>query len=189
MSKDKSPNTILYSAADIQQRIKELGAAITADYMGQNRPLALIGMLKGSLYLMADLSRQISLPHRYDFTAIGSTGNRNDTGIIRISRPIGLDIREANVLVLEEIIRTGLTTNLMVEYLHSLHPHSLNICTLFYNPEQTLLPLPIKYVGFEVGYERLVGYGIDSKEDGRYWKDVYRLDENTHFASPGDPLF
>ncbi|HHX36993.1 MAG TPA: hypothetical protein GX717_03315, partial [Clostridiaceae bacterium] len=137
---DRWGNEIIISKAEIQGRIAELGREITEYYKDSPRELVIIGMLKGSLYLIADLTREIDLPLTYDFTSIATTTTLSRPGVIRISRQIGIEVNGKDVLIVEEVIRTGLTTNLMVEYLETLNPATLNICTLLYNPAQTLIP-------------------------------------------------
>lgn len=178
---DRWGNRILFSAETIRRRIDQLGAEITAFYKDSPRDLVVIAMLKGSLYFVADLTRRIDRPLTYDFTAIGTIGASKQSGIIRITRRIGIDIQGKDVLVLEEIIRTGLTTNLMIEHLSAMNPYSIQICTLLNNPEQTLIPLPVRFVGFHIGYERVAGYGIDLAEQGRTLPDLVLLDEHTVF--------
>ncbi|MGI6077864.1 MAG: phosphoribosyltransferase [Fastidiosipilaceae bacterium] len=178
---DRWNNKIIFSEAQIQRRVHELGQEITNYYKDSPRNLVIIGMLKGSLYFIADLTRAIDLPLTYDFTSIATTSMLNRPGIIRISRQIGIEVNGKDVLIVEEVIRTGLTTNLMVEYIETLNPATLKICTLLYNPDQILIPLPVEFVGFNIDYNRVVGYGIDLNEQGRTFKDIVKLDANTVF--------
>ncbi len=175
---DRWGNKIIFSEQEIQNRIQALGKSITDYYLDRPNELVVIGMLKGSLYLMTDLCRAIDLPLLYDFTAIG-TRTKDPDSPIQLTRHVGVDLQHKDVLIVEEIIRTGLTTHLMVNHIEQLMPASINICTLLYNAEQTLIPLPIQFVGFNIGYERVLGYGIDYDDYGRDLKDIVELDAST----------
>lgn len=168
---------ILISEEDLQRRIRELGKEITADYAHTEKPLILVAMLKGSLYFMADLSRAIDLDLTYDFIGIGSYAkDKNTTAIVRTTKDISLNIEDRDVLVVEEIIRTGLTTNYMIDYLRAFHPRSLSLCTLLINPQQQLIDLPLTYFAYEIDYTRVIGYGMDYKEWGRNFPYIAKLD-------------
>lgn len=167
---------LLYSEKMIQDRIRELAAEITRDYQTIERPLILIAMLKGSLYFLADLSRAIDLNLTYDFMAIGSYAREaSTTPIVRTTKDITLNIEDRDVLVIEEIIRTGLTTNYMIDYLKTFQPRSISLCTLLINEEQQLIDLPLRYSGFSIDYTRVVGYGMDYKEWGRNLPFIAKL--------------
>jgi hypoxanthine phosphoribosyltransferase len=170
---------ILFSEEEIRRRIRELGQEITRDYRNSKNGLVIVGMLKGSLYFVADLTRAIDLDVAYDFMAIGSAViNGKDTGMLKITRGIGLDLKGKDVLVLEEIVRTGLTTNFMLEYLESREPASLKVCALLFNPEQLLIPIPVVYSGFIIDYRRVIGFGLDNKERCRALRDIVLLPDD-----------
>lgn len=157
---------IIYSAEDIAKRVKALGAQISKDYEG-SIPI-LISMLKGSVFFLSDLSRAITIPHYYDFIGIyGDQASSQDAGILRIERDITFDIKDKDVIVIEEILRSGLTTNYMLQILEEREPRSLKVCALLANPDQLLLDLPLAYTGFEIDERRVIGYGMDIKERGR----------------------
>lgn len=181
MTKDNANlMSVLFSEEQIQARIRELGAEITEDYKNIERPLILIAMLKGSLYFLADLSRAIDLNLTYDFMGIGSyTRGESTTPIVRTTKDITLNIEDRDVIVVEEIIRTGLTTNYMIDYLNAFHPRSLSLCTLLINEDQLLIDLPLRYRGFNIDYTRVAGYGMDYKEWGRNLPFVGILDRET----------
>lgn len=169
---------IVFSEEEIARRVTELGKQITADYSNSKNGLTIIAMLKGSLYFVADLTRAIDLNVCYDFMAIGSAIiNGKDTGMLKVTRDIGLDIKGKDVLVVEEVVRTGLTANYMIEFLETKEPASLELCALLYNPEQLLIPRPIRYGAFEIDYRRVVGYGLDSQELYRSLRDIVILPE------------
>lgn len=175
--KQQNQENILINEEDLHKRIRELGEEITADYANTEKPLILVAMLKGSLYFMADLSRAIDLDLTYDFIGIGSYAkDKNTTAIVRTTKDISLNIEDRDVLVVEEIVRTGLTTNYMINYLRTFQPRSIALCTLLINPQQQLIDLPLKYSGFEINYTRVIGYGMDYKEWGRNFPYIAKLD-------------
>ena len=168
---------VLFSEAKIKDRIEDLGKEITNDYKDIEQPLILVAMLKGSLYFLADLGRAIDLNLTYDFIGIGTyASDKQTTAIVRTTKDIDLNIEDRDVLVVEEIIRTGLTTNYMIDYLKAFQPRSISLCTLLINPEQQLIDLPLKYSGFEIDYTRVIGYGMDYKEWGRNLPFIAKLD-------------
>jgi hypoxanthine phosphoribosyltransferase len=155
-----------FTAETIQTRTLEIGRAISKDFAGQE--LILVSVLKGSLYFFADLSRAIDLPVQLDFITIGTYPNTtNQQGIVRITRDLDLEITGRHVLLVEDIIRTGLTTAYLVQTLETRRPASIQVCTLLLNPDQLMIQVPIAYCGFEISSTRLIGYGMDVGEQGR----------------------
>jgi hypoxanthine phosphoribosyltransferase len=157
---------IAFSEEDLKKRIGELGEQIAKDYAGME--LVLIGVLKGSMFFLCDLSRAIDLPIQIDVISIGiypnSTGR---TGAVRITKDLDFDIAGKHVLVIEDIIRSGLTTGYLMQNLEAKGAASIKICTLLLSPEEQLINIPVAYVGFEVNKIRLLGYGLDVDEKGR----------------------
>lgn len=157
---------IRYSEETIKKRIQEIGAEITRDYAGMD--LILVSVLKGSLYFFADLSRAIHLPVQLDFISIGTyPTTTNQQGIVRITKDLDLEITGKSVLLVEDIIRTGLTTGYLVQTLQARMPKNVNVCTLLQNPDEQLINVPIAYCGFQISTKRLIGYGMDVQEKGR----------------------
>jgi hypoxanthine phosphoribosyltransferase len=157
---------IVYDEDRLRERIRQLGRQIGEDYCGQY-PI-LVSVLKGSLYFLADLTRAIDTPIQLDFIMIGTyTNATNQTGVVRIVKDLDLDITGRHVLLIEDIIRTGLTTGYLVQNLIARQPASVKVCTLLLNPEQQLINVPIAYTGFTISKTRLVGYGMDIGENGR----------------------
>ncbi len=157
---------IVYTEEVLKARIAEMGREIARDYAGQD--LVLVCVLKGSLYFLADLSRAIDMPVQLDFITIGSyPDTTNRTGVVRITKDLDLDIAGRHVLVIEDIVRTGLTTAYLVQNLEMRGPASVRVCTLLVNPDQQLINVPVAYYGFRVSGIRLVGYGMDDREQGR----------------------
>lgn len=166
---------VLFSADVIQKRINELGEQISHDY--EDKDLILVGVLKGSLYFLADLTRAISLPVQLDFISIGTYPNMtNQKGIVRIVKDLDLEITGKHVLVIEDIIRTGLTTAYLVQNMQTRMPASVKVCTLLYNPGQQLINVPVAYWGFDIKDTRVIGFGMDLNESGRNLPYVAELD-------------
>ena len=154
---------VVVSAEAIQEKIAELGAAITRDYDGR-APL-LVGVLKGAAVFLADLSRHIELAVRVDFMAISSYGSATkSSGIVRILKDLDHEIEGQHVIVVEDIIDSGLTLNYLLRYLRARRPTSLEVCALFSKEGRQRVPIPVKYEGFQIGPEFVVGYGLDFQE-------------------------
>ena len=175
---------ILIPADAIQKRIKELGAQISADYVG--RDLLLVCVLKGGIMFMSDLSRALTVPHALDFMAISSyEGTRTESsGIVRILMDLNTSIYERHVLIVEDIIDTGYTLHYIRENLGTRNPASLKICTLLNKPERRAVEIPLDYTGFDIPNEFVVGYGLDYGElyrnlpyIGVLKPDLYRQEE------------
>ena len=157
---------VVYSEETIQARIKELGRQITEDY--KDKELIVIGVIKGSLYFLSDLTRAIDLPIKVDmvgFSSIPDTTSK--TGIVRITKDIDLDITDKHVLVVEDVIRTGLTTAYIIQNLEMKKPKEITLCSMLLNPDRLLMTIPVKYYGFEINDQWLAGYGLDRNEIGR----------------------
>jgi hypoxanthine phosphoribosyltransferase len=155
---------ILLTEEQIQDKVRELGARITADYIG--RPLTLVSVLKGSLPFMADLMRSIDLPLRIDLMEVSSYGGNTteSSGLVRILKDLSASIEGDDVLIVEDIIDTGLTLNYLIRYLRGKNPNTLHICTLLDKPARRLVPIPVDYIGFEIPDQFVIGYGLDYGE-------------------------
>jgi hypoxanthine phosphoribosyltransferase len=154
---------VIVSSEAIQAKIAELGAAITRDYEGK-QPI-LIGVLKGASVFLADLARQIPLALRFDFMAVSSYGSATKTsGIVRILKDLDHEIEGQDVIVVEDIIDSGLTLNYLLRYLRARQPTSLEVCALFSKEGRQRVPIPVRYEGFRIGPEFVVGYGLDYQE-------------------------
>ena len=157
---------VVFSKEQIEERVKEIGARLSEEYKGKE--LVVVGVLKGSLYFFADLTREMDIPLQLDFMSIGVYANTpKDTGVVRIVKDLDVDITGKHVVIVEDIIRTGLTIGYLVQNLESRLPASVKICTLFVNPSQQLIDVPISYAGFEISDTWLMGYGMDVKGYGR----------------------
>ena len=156
---------VLFSAEQIAGRMEELAAEIDADYEGKD--LLLIGVLNGAVMVMADLSRAMTSHCRMDWMAISSYGSgTQSSGVVRILKDLNTDIGGMHVLVVEDIIDTGLTLSYLISNLRSRGPASLEVMTAFRKPEAARNLVHVKYVGFDIPSEFVVGYGLDY--DGRY---------------------
>ncbi len=155
---------VLLTEDDIRAKTADLGRQISADYAG--RPLTLVSVLKGSLPFMADLMRQIDLPLRIDLMEVSSYGGTatETSGLVRIMKDLSASIAGEDVLLVEDIIDTGLTLNYLVRYLRGKNPASLRICTLLDKPARRLVDIPVDYRGFEIPDQFVVGYGLDYSE-------------------------
>ncbi len=155
----------LIPADVLQARIRELGAQISRDFEGQE--VLLVGVLKGAFMFLADLARAIDNLVVIDFLGVSSYGSSTTTtGVVRITRDLTWPITDRNVILVEDIIDTGLTMNYLQEYLGTRHPRALKVCTLLHKPARTRVETPIDYKGFTIDDHFVIGYGLDY--DGRY---------------------
>jgi len=157
---------ILLTEEEIKQRIKELGEQITADYAGKE--ILMVGILRGAVVFMADLARAIPLPVALDFMAVSSYGMSTDSsGVVRFLKDLDVDIKDKHVLIVEDIIDSGLTLKYLAENLKSRNPASLKICTLLNKPERRKVDVQVDYNGFTIPDHFVVGYGLDFAEKYR----------------------
>jgi hypoxanthine phosphoribosyltransferase len=165
---------ILYSEKQIQDRLAELAQQIETDYEG--RELLLVGVLKGAVMVMADLARQFNRHVEMDWMAISSYGaGTKSSGVVRILKDLDTDINGRHVLVVEDIIDTGLTLSWLVSNLSSRGPASVEICTLLRKPEAQQMTVDVKYVGYDIPDEFVVGYGLDFNERYRNLRSIGTL--------------
>lgn len=158
--------TILLDEDVLANRIKEMGEEISKDYAGEE--VMLVGILKGASVFMSDLIRQISLPAYIDYMVVSSYGNSAETsGVVRIIKDLEDNIEGKNIIIVEDIIDTGLTLAYLKQNLLSRHPKSIKICTLLDKPARREKEIDIDYKGFEVPDEFIIGYGIDYAEKYR----------------------
>jgi hypoxanthine phosphoribosyltransferase len=154
---------ILIDEEALQSRITELGAEISADYEG--RDLLLVGVLKGAVFFMADLMRRLTVPCEIDFMAISSYGAAtNSSGVVRILKDLDINIADRDVLVVEDIVDSGLTLSYLRRTLLARKPATLEFCALLTKPERREIDVPLRYVGFEIPNRFVIGYGLDFAE-------------------------
>ena len=165
---------VLFTEKQIQDRLGELAAAIEADYEGKD--ILLVGVLKGAVMVMADLARHFSRHVEMDWMAISSYGSgTKSSGVVRILKDLDTDISGRHVLVVEDIIDTGLTLSWLISNLNSRGPASVEICTLLRKPEAQQMSVDVKYVGYDIPNEFVVGYGLDFDERYRNLRSIGTL--------------
>ncbi|HXH87543.1 MAG TPA: hypoxanthine phosphoribosyltransferase [Gaiellaceae bacterium] len=160
---DDGVGEILIGEEELQARIRELGVEISKDYAG--RDLLLIGVLKGAVFFLADLMRELTVPCEIDFMAISSYGAGTDSsGVVRILKDLDINISGRDVLVVEDIIDSGLTLSYLMRSLKARKPASVEICALLTKPERREVEVPVRYTGFEIPNKFVIGYGLDFDE-------------------------
>ncbi|CFX98609.1 Hypoxanthine phosphoribosyl transferase [Syntrophomonas zehnderi OL-4] len=163
--------TVLYTAEEIQEKVCEMGRAISFDYEGES--LLVVGILKGAFIFMADLVRQIKLPLQLDFIDVSSYGNSTvSSGEVRIMKDLEYSIKGKNVLIVEDIVDSGLTLYYITEILKKRSPQSVRIACLLDKPSRRKSPAYPDYVGFTIPDEFIVGYGLDYDEKYREYPDI-----------------
>jgi hypoxanthine phosphoribosyltransferase len=160
---ERAVTDVLIDEESLQRRIRELGEEISGDYAG--RDLLLIGVLKGAVFFMSDLMRNLTIPCEIDFMAISSYGDSTDSsGVVRILKDLDINIEGRNVLVVEDIIDSGLTLSYLIRNLESREPASLEICALLTKPDRRENDVDVRWVGFEIPNRFVIGYGLDFAE-------------------------
>ncbi len=172
---DDDIESVLVSEKEIAARIEEMAADISADYAG--REVLFVGVLKGAVMVMADLARAVTVPVRMDFMAVSSYGSStSSSGVVRILKDLDINIEGRDVLVVEDIIDSGLTLSYLMRNLEAREPASLEICALLTKPERREIEVPVRYVGFEIPNRFVIGYGLDFGERYRNLPYVGVLD-------------
>ncbi|MCR6515042.1 MAG: hypoxanthine phosphoribosyltransferase [Clostridium sp.] len=157
---------VLFDEKQLAERVKELGEKISEDYRGKD--LVVVGVLKGSVVFTSDLIKNISIPCELDFMAVSSYGNSTETsGVVRILKDLDHSIENKHVLIVEDIVDSGITLNYLLDYLKARKASSIEIVSLLNKPERRTADLDVKYIGFEVPNEFIIGYGIDYAEKYR----------------------
>jgi len=166
---------ILVPADDLERRVRELAADVSRDYEGKD--LVLVGVLKGAVFFLSDLMREITVPCEVDFMAVSSYGSQTDSsGVVRILKDLDINIEGRDVLVVEDIIDSGLTLSYLMRMLESRNPASLEVCALLTKPARREIDVPVRYTGFEIPNEFVIGYGLDFGERYRNLPYVAVLD-------------
>ncbi|NQT67145.1 MAG: hypoxanthine phosphoribosyltransferase [Actinobacteria bacterium] len=178
LTKSNILGEVLFSNSDIKNRISELGREITKDYKSKN--LLLVSVLRGGVIFLSDLIKKIDLPLSIDFMSISAYGiNGASTGVVRITKDLDESIEGKDVLIVEDIIDTGLTISYLLRNLKSRFPNSLEIGTLLDRDIRRIADINIKYVGFKIGEKYIVGYGMDYKQKFRNLQSIYELKLDT----------
>src|SRR5205807_2287412 len=164
--RDPAIGEILVQADDLQHRVRQLGAEISRDYEG--RDLVLVGVLKGAVFFLSDLMRQLEIPVEVDFMAVASYGSATkSSGVVRILKDLDAVIEGRDVLIVEDIVDSGLTLQYLLRNLGARNPRSLEVCALLIKPERRKVDLHTRYVGFEIPNRFAIGYGLDHAEQYR----------------------
>ena len=167
---------VLVSEGDLMRRVAELGKQIARDYAG--KPLLLVGVLKGAVFFLSDLMRHIDIPVEVDFMAVASYGSATDSsGVVRILKDLDAAIEGRDVLIVEDIVDSGLTLQYLMRNLGSRNPRTLEVCALLVKPARRKVELPTRYVGFEIEDRFVVGYGLDYAERYRNLPFVAALEK------------
>ena len=175
MKPDALGETIV-GAEELQARVRELAAEISRDYAG--RELLLLGVLKGAVFFLADLMRHIDIPCEVDFMAVSSYGSATDSsGVVRILKDLDTPIEGRHVLIVEDIVDSGLTLQYLMRNLGARNPATLDVCALLTKPDRRKVELPIRFVGFEIPDRFAIGYGLDFAERYRNLPYVAALED------------
>src|SRR3979411_3261793 len=160
---ERGISEVLVDEEALRARVAELGEEISTDYAG--RDLLLVGVLKGAVFFMADLMRSLTIPCEIDFMAISSYGDSTDSsGVVRILKDLDINIEGRDVLVVEDIIDSGLTLSYLMRTLEAREPASLEICALLTKPERREIDAPVRSLGLEIPHKFVIGYGLDFAE-------------------------
>ena len=168
----------LIGADAIQQRVREMAAEISRDYQKAEKPIILLSVLKGSVCFTTDLSRHITVPVNFDYVAVSSYGSGTESsGHVQLLKDLTMDVTGRDVLMVEDIIDTGLTTSFLFEHVQRHRPASLKLCVLLNKEERRITPVPIAYKGFDIPNQFVVGYGLD-------YDELYRNLSAVHILEP-----
>jgi hypoxanthine phosphoribosyltransferase len=174
--RDASIGDILVQADDLSHRVRQLGQEISRDYEGKD--LVLIGVLKGAIFFLSDLMREIEVPCEVDFMAVASYGSATDSsGVVRILKDLDTPIEGRDVLIVEDIVDSGLTLQYLMRSLEARGPASLEVCALLTKPSRRKVDLPARYIGFEIPDRFAIGYGLDHAERYRNLPFVAALND------------
>jgi len=169
---------VLIAPEELDRRVRELGAEISRDYAGKD--LVMVGVLRGAVIFIADLLRSLEVPCEIDFMAVSSYGSsRDSSGVVRILKDLDDSITGRDVLIVEDIVDSGLTLNYLMRNLRARDPASIEVCSLLTKPERRRVDIPIKYVGFEIPNTFVVGYGLDYAQRYRNLDYVATLPEDS----------
>jgi hypoxanthine phosphoribosyltransferase len=161
--RDPAIGEVLVQKDELEHRVRQLGAEISRDYDGHD--LVLVGVLKGAVFFLSDLMRHIEIPCEVDFMAVASYGSSTDSsGVVRILKDLDAAIEGRDVLIVEDIVDSGLTLQYLLRSLGARNPRSLEVCALLTKPERRKVDLPTRYVGFEIPNKFAIGYGLDHAE-------------------------
>ena len=175
--RDPAIGEILVQPDDLRRKVADLGKQISVDYEGKD--LLLVGVLKGAVFFLSDLMREITVPCEVDFMAVASYGSATDSsGVVRIIKDLDASIEGRDVLIVEDIVDSGLTLQYLLRNLRARGPASVEVCALLTKPERRKIDLEARYVGFEIPNRFAIGYGLDHGERYRNLPFVAALQQN-----------
>lgn len=166
---------VMIPAEQIDLAVAKVAEKLNKDYASCEKPPIFVGVLSGAYMFLADLVRKTEFNNEITFVQISSYAGTQSTGVVKQKLGIDFDVEGRDLIIVEDIVETGHSINHMIDYLSSLKPRSVEVCTLFFKPEKYLYDLPIKYCAMEIGNEFIVGYGLDYDQIGRNLKDIYVL--------------
>jgi len=178
MGREQPIGEVLVDAETLQRRVREIGHEVSEAYCGKE--LLLVGVLKGAVFFVADVMRSIDVPVEVDFMAVSSYGSATDSsGVVRILKDLDMAIEGRDVLIVEDIVDSGLTLQYLMRSLSARNPASLEVCALLTKPERRKVDLPIRFVGFEIPDRFAIGYGLDHAERYRNLPYVAAFDDQS----------
>ncbi|MDP9377895.1 MAG: hypoxanthine phosphoribosyltransferase [Actinomycetota bacterium] len=176
--RDPAIAEMLVEADELQNRVRQLGEEISRDYADREQDLVLVCVLKGAVFFLSDLMRQITVPCEVDFMAVASYGSATaSSGVVRILKDLDTAIQDRDVLIVEDIVDSGLTLSYLLRNLQARGPRSLEVCALLTKPDRRKVDLPARYIGFEIPDRFAIGYGLDHVERYRNLPYVAALAE------------
>ncbi len=172
---------VMFTKEEIDAKVRELAKEINEHYQNRSKDLVVIGILKGANVFLADLIRQLDLPVYIDFMAVSSYGtSTKSSGVVKIMKDLDLEIENRDVLIVEDIIDTGLTLKYLTQNLNTRNANSIKICTLLNKEYRRMAEIPVDFIGFEIPDEFIVGYGIDFAEQYRNLPYIATLKEEVY---------
>lgn len=166
---------VMIPAEEIDKAVANVAKRLNIDYATTEKAPIFVGVLNGSYMFLADLVRKTTFNNEITFVQISSYEGTQSTGVVKQKLGIDFDIEGRDIILVEDIVETGHSINHLLDYIKSLNPHSVEVCTLFFKPEKYLYNFPIKYCAMEIGNEFIVGYGLDYDQLGRNLKDIFVL--------------
>ena len=169
---------VMIPAEELDKAVAKVAEKMNKDYASCPKPPIFVGVLSGAYMFLADLVRKTTFDNEGTFVQISSYEGTQSTGVVKRKLGIDFDVEGRDLIIVEDIVETGHSIKHLLDYINSLNPRSVEVCTLFFKPEKYLYDMPIKYCALEIGNEFIVGYGLDYDQIGRNLKDVYVLDND-----------
>ena len=166
---------VMIPAEELDKVVAKVAEKLNKDYASCQKPPIFVGVLSGAYMFLADLVRKTTFDNEITFVQISSYEGTQSTGVVKQKLGIDFDVEGRDLIIVEDIVETGHSIKHLLDYINSLNPRSVEVCTLFFKPEKYLYDMPIKYCALEIGNEFIVGYGLDYDQLGRNLKDIYVL--------------